>query len=74
MLCEGFSGGSPVVQMPFRFEVHVGFNSQETIDRGKVKLTFKQFAFCLIDRKYQVRFSFDVRLCFRGSRYEVERN
>jgi len=50
--------------MPFRLEVHVGFNSQETIDRGKVKLYFKQFAFCLIDRKYQVRFSFEVRLCF----------
>ena len=50
--------------MPFRLEVRSGFNSQETIDRGKVKLPYKQFAFCLIDRKYQVRFSFDVRLCF----------
>ena len=50
--------------MPFRLEVRVGFNSQETIDRGKVKLLYKQFAFCLIVRKSQVRVSFDVRLCF----------
>ena len=64
LLCEGFSGRFLVVQMPFRLEVHVGFNSQETIDRGKVKLPFKQFASCLIDRKYQGRLSFEVRLCF----------